>query len=314
MTLMSAVTMLRTGFVVLAAASAASSQDASRPALATRPAPELRLELSTSTPNLMLGDWLKFSAVLVNEGREPVTVVLPGDGSYAGLRTPIFRWTPARMGSFVCTTISEIQPEEVVTLEPGKSVKVDRWLGQPALDHADRHAVFVELENVPDLKWGGHPLSEYGAGTMELVRKSQPFKVKSNVVIVEVREHHPELAGITVAKKDLEEQGMLDDKTIRELQREKSDLSKPHAIEHHFICRDQAIADEVTKWGAEQGFAVSRLTPRKWKGEEALSFDLVQNLVPRTTNVTPETTAMLKIARKSGAHYDGWSAAIVKLK
>ena len=35
-------------------------------------------------------------------------------------------------------------------------------------------------------------------------------------------------------------------------------------------------------------------------------------LVPTIDNVTPETTAMLKIARKSGAHYDGWDAAVVK--
>ena len=76
--------MLRTGFVVLAVAWAAFSQDASRPAPATRPAPRLRLELSTRTPKVAPGEWLKFSAVLFNEGREPVTVVLPGDGSTEG--------------------------------------------------------------------------------------------------------------------------------------------------------------------------------------------------------------------------------------
>jgi regulator of RNase E activity RraB len=91
-----------------------------------------------------------------------------------------------------------------------------------------------------------------------------------------------------------------------------SDLSKPHAIEHHFICRDHATADAVTKWSAEQGFAVSKLTHRKWKGQEGLSLDLVQKLVPTSENVSSETTTMLKISRKSGAHNDGWGAAVVR--
>ena len=156
------------------------------------------------------------------------------------------------------------------------------------------------------------PLGEHDPGAMERVRKSQPFKIRSNVVIVEVQERHPELAGTTVPEKDLEERRRLDVQTIEQLKSAGSDLSKPHLIEHHFICRDHAIVDKVANWGADQRFGVSKLTLGKWKGEESLSFDLVQQLVPTIENVTPETTAMLKIARKSGAHYDGWSADVVK--
>jgi hypothetical protein len=110
-------------------------------------------------PKVALGEGLKFSAVLVNEA--------PSGGTRRAAGYP------------VCPTINEIQPEEVVTLELGKSVDLGQWLGQPALEDAGSHAVFVEIENIPDLKWR-RPLRARDARTMDLVRERQPFKMSMN--------------------------------------------------------------------------------------------------------------------------------------
>ena len=118
--------------MLLAVGWAASSQDTSRPAAATRPAPQLRLDLSTRSTKVAPGDWLKFSAVLVNEGREPVTVVLPGDGSTVGWRTPVVRWNPATpAGGRRCGNINVLEPEEVVRSIPGRASRSRTGSGSP---------------------------------------------------------------------------------------------------------------------------------------------------------------------------------------
>jgi hypothetical protein len=47
--------------------------------------------------------------------------------------------------------------------------------------------VSLELQNIPDLVWRGIPLGEHDPSAMEMVRRSTPFKIVSNVVEVEVK-------------------------------------------------------------------------------------------------------------------------------
>ncbi|HEX3315018.1 MAG TPA: hypothetical protein VHR72_09015 [Gemmataceae bacterium] len=153
-----------------------------------QPPPKLRIELKTTTPKVGPGVPLLFTADLVNDGKTPVTVVLPGDGSESGWRTPILRWKPAATTKVLrCGNINALKPGEVIQLAPGKRVSISEWIGGPPLSGPGKYAVSLELENVPDLKWNGKPLGKHDPATMEKVRSSLPFKAVSNVVEIEMR-------------------------------------------------------------------------------------------------------------------------------
>jgi hypothetical protein len=151
--------------------------------------PKLRIELRATSPKIKIGaPYVEpFSAELVNDDTAPVTVVLPGDGSESGWRTPIVRWDPpVQTTGPRCGNINRLKPEEVVTLAPGKRLPLKDWLGGPAIGGPGKYKVTLELENVPDLKWTGEPLGVHDPAAMKKVGSSSRFKVLSNVVEVEV--------------------------------------------------------------------------------------------------------------------------------
>src|ERR1043166_2217350 len=93
------------------------------------------------------GDQLKVEATLTNNGASPAILVLPGDGSFSGWRTPIIRW------SFVahdapqpypeqflatdrfCGNINALRLSEVFTLIPSASRGLNEWIN-PVVDLA----------------------------------------------------------------------------------------------------------------------------------------------------------------------------------
>ena len=160
------------------------------------PAPALRIILRAAKPVIERGESPGWRAFLVNDGAAPVTVVLPGDGSDCGWRTPVVRWRerddpadPVAVGGFRCGNINSLRPEEVVTLPPGGQVELADWMGWPTPAGARTHHVWVELENIPDLEWTGVTLGPgHDPVALQRVRQSPRFKAVSNVVAVEVRE------------------------------------------------------------------------------------------------------------------------------
>lgn len=132
----------------------------------------------------------KWSASLINHGAEPVVVVLPGDGSSVGWRTPIVRWSVTGEAGEVepwsggrCGNVNPLAPDEVVTLEAGESVSLDRYgLLAPRLPKSGSVEVSLTYENVPDLEWQGLPLGRHDARAMVRVRASTPLSLRSNVV------------------------------------------------------------------------------------------------------------------------------------
>ena len=149
----------------------------------------LRIELHTDTPTIDSGKNPKLTAQLFNDGTEPITVVLPGDGSLHGWRTPIVRWNPPIRDSVIrdCGNVNSLKANEVVTLNPGASHHLD-WIYWPDLPNPGVHQISLELENVPDLKWCGIPLGGHDSTTMKRVRRTAPFKAVSKVIEIQVRE------------------------------------------------------------------------------------------------------------------------------
>jgi hypothetical protein len=155
---------------------------------ASGPEPDLRIDLRVETPVVKLGENPRFTIYLVNDGTEAVTIVLPGDGSESGLRTPIVRWNPPFLYERRCGNIEALKSHEVIILGAGERTRLQKWVDRPTLSGPGKHEVSLELENIPDLKWGGIPLGEHDAAAMRKVRRTPRFKVRSNVVEVEVKE------------------------------------------------------------------------------------------------------------------------------
>ena len=148
-------------------------------------APKLAIDLKAVNSTIKEGDIPEFTAALVNRSVQPVTIVLPGDGSSDGMRTPIVRWTPATTVGRSCGNINRLRSEEVLELEPGGRVRIG-WLGWPHLAGKGKHQVSVEIEHVPDLEWVGIPLGRHDPEAMSRIRKSAPWKARSNVVELKV--------------------------------------------------------------------------------------------------------------------------------
>ena len=140
-----------------------------------------------------------YRAALRNGGDEPLTLVLPGDGSSAGWRTPLLRWYQ-RDGDSVselaqrhptCGNINALAADEVVTLAPGDEVELGDWLGRPPVGQPGRYVIAVEYANVPRLEWQGLPLGQHDPEAMQRVRASTPLVVRSNFVAVDITDAGP---------------------------------------------------------------------------------------------------------------------------
>lgn len=91
-----------------------------------------------------------------------------------------------------------------------------------------------------------------------------------------------------------------------------ADLSKPHSLEHHFICPDREAAQRVIAWAVDAGYSPGEVLDGEWEGRKYAYFDLIKHTVPTIENVSSQTGAMLEVAAKYGVEYDGWGCAVVK--
>jgi hypothetical protein len=103
------------------------------------------------------------------------------------MRTPTVRWNPPMRIGGRCGNINSLKVDEIVTLNAGESVPLTGWIGSPTLNELGRHKVSLELENLPDLEWGGVPLGQHSVVAMNRVRRTSRFKAVSNVVEIQVQ-------------------------------------------------------------------------------------------------------------------------------
>ena len=111
---------------------------------------------------------------------------------------------------------------------------------------------------------------------------------------------------------ELDTQRRADMDTIQALRAAGSDLSKPHTLEHHFICPTRDRAAPILKWGSANGFQPSDVLDGVHEGEAYVFFDLIKLTVPDIERVFPVTSEMLRLAKKHSAEYDGWGCPTVR--
>ncbi len=102
---------------------------------------------------------------LINEGTRSVRLVVPGDGSEAGWRTPVITWVAKQHGKPVkervggrCGMMNPIEPSEVFELAPGQRRTISEWVGIPNVDPGT-YDVELRYKNEPSLA------ARKGAGT-----------------------------------------------------------------------------------------------------------------------------------------------------
>lgn len=169
---------------------------------ADRPGPAgLVLEVQASHLRLRRLESPRITATLANRGTDPVRVVLPGEGSRYGLRTPMVSWaiapaedpSPAYKplatggGPLLCGHIPSLTPRELVTLAPGEEIALEGQVGLPYLGRPGRFRAVLYLENRPRAGWEtwrmlAPPDPTAWAGLQE----STPFLVASNPIEVTV--------------------------------------------------------------------------------------------------------------------------------
>jgi hypothetical protein len=145
------------------------------------------LRITPEAQTIKAGESPRFTAILVNEGKNEVLLVEPGDGSDCGWRTPLVAWSlrQSRNGGR-CGNINALKPEEVFTLAPGASHELKGWIGQPYLPRPGRYRVALRYSNEPQREWSGVPLDEHDPKAWEALRRSTPVTAVSNTAEVVV--------------------------------------------------------------------------------------------------------------------------------
>ncbi len=141
----------RTGEPMIATTPAAQSDGTNAGAQKLTSSCGLRAELGPGSPNM--GSTL----TLINDGPKPVKLVVPGDGSEAGWRTPVLSWVAKKNGKPVaerdggrCGMMNPIKEDEVFTLAPGERKTIAEWVGRPNVDPGT-YEVELRYTNDPTL-------------------------------------------------------------------------------------------------------------------------------------------------------------------
>ena len=128
----------------------------------------------------------RFAVTLTNKGKKPVTLVVPGDGSDAGMRTPILSWIATTGGKSAeprgvgrCGLTNAMEATEVFTLAPGASREMHEWLGEPNVNPGT-YDVKLRFRNDPKVVRNASP------DVTKLVAGTDACDVTSNTIKVTV--------------------------------------------------------------------------------------------------------------------------------
>ena len=282
----------------------AAGQGASRPSsLPVPPEPKLRIELKTDTPVVKAGESPRFSAELINDGEQPVAVVLPGDGSESAWRTPVVKWDPPPpVPGMRCGMFSRLKATDVALLEPGSRTTLE-WIDHPAL-RSGKNTVSLEIENVPEIN-----VRDFDEPTQPIpkdVLATPRFTARSNVVEIEVKgDPYRENGEISPPLLDMMRQQ--NKWRIEAFDRDRSDDWKLHVVEHQFGCMTRAEVDQIIAWGASKGYRASEVVEHSG-ATCRFSFGLIKNVPLTMERITADTTSMLGMAITCPVKYADGSA------
>ena len=153
-----------------------------------------KLDLHITRENNGFGG-VQLNAALKNNDNRTVRLVLPGDGSESGWRTPIIKWKIQELNTgriyFAskfpgCGNINALKWGEVFHLSPNETRDFTRHFFDPILFQPGDYKISLVYINKPTLAWGGVPLGFHNSIEMLFVRYSTECEVTSNEIIISV--------------------------------------------------------------------------------------------------------------------------------
>jgi hypothetical protein len=161
----------------------------------------LDLRIVAKEASMTLEQQPQVTATITNKGSAPVTLVLPGDGSESGWRTPLVGFSSIKVGKDKpkdpadvplyrggrCGNVNALKGDEVFTLAPGTSKDLPDWIGSPQLTEPGTYSVVFYYANDPGLKWQGVPLGRHDPDAMKQVKKSHKCLLISNELKLTVK-------------------------------------------------------------------------------------------------------------------------------
>lgn len=168
------------------------------PASTAEDAPKLDLELIAPDKAPTSGAHHSgYKAILHNKCDKPVTLVLPGDGSSVGWRTPHIRWSLAPVGKELqahkpmgarCGNINGFRPTEIFVLEPGAKKDLGGWIGGVTFPAAGEFDLVLHYENDPERPMKGLQMRRPGAANpYDAVKETTAVNVTSSPVRLKVQ-------------------------------------------------------------------------------------------------------------------------------
>jgi hypothetical protein len=161
----------------------------------------LDLRLTAKEASVILGQQPQITATITNKGDAPVTLVLPGDGSESGWRTPLVGFSSVKVAKDKpkhpatvplyrggrCGNVNALKGSEVFTLGPEKSQDLQEWIGSPQFTEPGSYSVVFYYSNDPGLKWRGVPLGRHDPDALKRVEQSHKCLLVSNELMLTVR-------------------------------------------------------------------------------------------------------------------------------
>ena len=163
---------------------------------------ELRIESDRNQidPKLNPNHYAKITGELINNGNQSIKLVLPGDGSEDGWRTPYIKWSVVKENgegskqhefefreAMRCGNVNSLNLEDIIELPPNQSIVIDEWIGYPPIPHSSgKYRIKLSYENDPKAKWEG--LGFHDKFLLCKAKRTDKIKVMSNEINVEVLE------------------------------------------------------------------------------------------------------------------------------
>jgi hypothetical protein len=138
----------------------------------------------------------EITARLINGGAQPLRLVMPGHGSFAGWRTPLVEWTFTPHAAGLSTSFGPIgsntyaiEHDEVFVLAPGESRDLGGWIIPPCFPSSPEFSASITYFNDPTIPVRGVTSRPHDEAALALIRQSDRCRVQSNEIRVSFQEY-----------------------------------------------------------------------------------------------------------------------------
>ena len=165
---------------------------------------QLRISTPNSSISLSKKEVPSIIVNLFNPTKDTIIIVLPGDGSIDGWRTPIVKWSIIKLGNtqnhpdedkaisgqrrMRCGNVNGLKLDEIKYLAPNDSLQLNRWVYLNFRPHQpSKYSIKFYYRNDPNIEWKG--LGNNDNKALSIVKnESKELNLVSNEIVLTVVE------------------------------------------------------------------------------------------------------------------------------